>query len=79
MTCALEGSGYLADFILNNSILVFILDISDILTLSLADSLYHCKLTNAIVPKMANIVITTIYSTNVNPSFCLLVSIITLY
>jgi hypothetical protein len=40
---------------------------SETLAESLADVLYHCKLTNAIVPKMANIVITTISSTNVNP------------
>jgi hypothetical protein len=43
---------------------------SETLALSLALFEYHCKLTNAIVHNMANIVITTISSTNVN--HCLL-------
>ncbi|MBT3726233.1 hypothetical protein HOG21_00585 [bacterium] len=72
------GSGYFAHSILNNSRLVFILLISDILALSLADVLYHCRLMNAIVHNMANIVITTISSTNVNHCFCFICNIIIL-
>gem|GEM_PF-1093796 len=63
------GSGYFHQSILNSSRLVLILLMSETLALSLALFEYHCKLINAIVHNMANIVITTISSTNVNPCF----------
>jgi hypothetical protein len=62
----LSTSGYFAASIKNISKLVFILLISDILTASLEFAEYDCSDINAIVHKIAKIVITTINSTNVN-------------
>jgi hypothetical protein len=44
-----------------------ILAISFVLLVFLASAEYHCKEINAIVPRIARIVITTISSTNVEP------------
>jgi hypothetical protein len=62
----LSGIGYFPVSKWNNSSAVFILETSDILTESLEDALYHCNDINAIVHRIARIVITTISSTRVN-------------
>jgi hypothetical protein len=46
---------------------------SESLLLSLASAEYHCKEIKAIVPRIANIVTTTISSTNVKAFFVLLI------
>jgi hypothetical protein len=43
------------------------------LTVFLASQVFHCNEINAIVPSIANIVITTISSTNVNAFFVLFI------
>ena len=60
-----DGSGYLPASNVNSSSDVLIVLKSLILTLSLDWALYHCKLMNDIVHRIARIVITTISSTNV--------------
>jgi hypothetical protein len=68
-------SGYFQDDILNNSKDDFMLFISVNLTLSLESFAYHCIDINAIVHKIANIVMTTINSTKVKALFFLYIGI----
>jgi len=72
-------SGYFHESRLKSSSDVFIVDKSEILAESLDCSEYHCNEINAIVQRIANIVITTINSTNVNPFLFIIIFKIYIY
>jgi hypothetical protein len=66
ISSALSGVGYFPVCSTKFSKLFLIFQTSDILFVSLASLAYHCKEVNAIVHRMAKMVITTMSSTRVN-------------